>query len=159
MLSRRSIRDFSSEQVSPETLKKILEAGRNAPTATNVQPWHFIVIKDPKGKKACVFNGFNKFATKAAFIILGVYLKSKSIMETYSLMDVTVALQNMVIASWAQGIGSCWMGAFNEPILRRTLNLPEDARIVGGIAMGIPKKIPPSPPKKKIDEIVHIDIW
>jgi nitroreductase len=159
ILNRRSIRKFAEKQVSPEILHNILEAGRNAPTATNVQPWHFIVIKTSEGKEACMFNGFNKFATKAAFVIIGTYLKSESIIESYSFMDVTIALQNMVIAGWVQGVGSCWMGAFNEPVLRKALNIPNDAKIVGGLAMGFPKEIPKSPPKKRLEEIIHTNIW
>lgn len=159
ILSRRSIRNFAETPISSAILKNILDAGRNAPTATNVQPWHFIVIKTPEGKEACMFNGFNRFATKAALIILGVYLKSESLIETYSFMDVTIALQNMVIAGWVQGVGSCWMGAFNEPVLRSALNLPKDAKIVGGLAMGFPKEIPRTPPKKILEEIVHTNSW
>jgi len=64
-------------------------------------------------------------------VVVGLYKKSEAIIEKLSLMDVTIALQNMVVAAWVQGVGSCWMGAFDERELRDTLNLPVDARIVG----------------------------
>ena len=159
MYSRRSIRKFSTEPVSEELMLNILEAGRLSPTATNTQPWHFIVARDRKEKEACTFGGFNRFAVDASFVVVGVYNKSEAVMERYSLMDVTIALQSMVIAGWAQGVGSCWMGAFDENNLRKTLNFPADARIVGAIAFGMPAETPKQPPKKTLDEIVHFDEW
>jgi len=159
MYSRRSIRKFTDEPVSEELLFKILEAGRLSPSATNTQPWHFIVARDRKEKEACTFGGFNRFAVDASFVVVGVYNKSEAVMERYSLMDVTIALQSMVIAGWAQGVGSCWMGAFDENNLRKTINLPADARIVGAIAFGMPAETPKQPPKKTLDEIVHFDRW
>ena len=74
-------------------------------------------------------------------------------------MDVTIALQNMVVAAWVQGVGSCWMGAFDERKLKDTLKLPADSRIVGAVAFGIPDKNPSQPAKKLITEIVHFDKW
>jgi len=159
MFTRRSIRKFTDEQVNEEVMLSILEAGRLSPSATNTQPWHFIVARDRKAKEACTFGGFNRFAVDASFVVVGVYKKSEAVMERYSLMDVTIALQSMVIAGWAQGVGSCWMGAFDENNLRKTLNLPADARIVGAIAFGMPAETPKQPPKKTLDEIVHFDRW
>lgn len=159
MLTRRSIRKFSAEPVSEALMINILEAGRLSPTATNTQPWHFVVARGENEKEACTFGGFNRFAVNASFVVVGVYKKSEAVMERYSLMDVTIALQSMVIAGWVQGVGSCWMGAFDENKLRNSLNLPVDARIVGAIAFGFPAENPKQPPKKELDEIVHFDQW
>jgi nitroreductase len=159
ILSRRSIRIFKNQSISEEVLNNILEAGRLAPSATNNQPWHFVIARDRKVKEAFSFGGFNKFAGDSAFIVLGLYKQSEAIIEKLSLMDVTIALQNMVIASWVQGVGSCWMGAFDEMKLKNTLNLPADSRIVGAIAFGIPDENPRQPTKKTINEIVHFDKW
>jgi len=159
VLNRRSIRKFKNEPVSEEVIDKILEAGRRAPSATNQQPWHFVVASNRAEKEACTFRGFNSFATEAAFVVVGLYRKSEAVIEKLSLMDVTIALQNMVVAAWVQGVGSCWMGAFDEGKLRDTLNLPEDARIVGAVAFGIPAEEPRQPTKKPLGDIVHFDEW
>jgi len=159
ILCRRSIRRFRPESVSEEVMTRILHAGRLAPTATNQQPWHFCVLSDEVAKEACTFQGFNRFATQAPTIILGLYLASEAMMEKYSLMDVTTALQNMVLAAWVQGIGSCWMGAFDEKKLRATLGLPADARIVGAIAVGVPDEEPKQPAKRTLSDIVHVNRW
>ncbi len=159
ILSRRSIRKFKNKSISEEVLNSILEAGRRSPSATNKQPWHFVIARDQKAKEAFSFGGFNKFTCDASFVVLGLYKQSEAIIEKLSLMDVTIALQNMVIAAWVQGVGSCWMGAFDERKLKDTLNLPADSRIVGAVAFGIPDENPSQPTKKPINEIVHFDKW
>jgi len=159
VLNRRSIRRFTNEPVSEEVVNSILEAGRRAPSATNQQPWHFVVARDYMEKEACTFQGFNSFAAEAPFVVVGLYRRSEAIIEKLSLMDVTIALQNMVVAAWVQGVGSCWMGAFDEGKLRDTLDLPEDARIVGAVAFGIPDEKPSQPTKKPLSDIVHFDKW
>ncbi|MGD9029080.1 MAG: nitroreductase family protein [Anaerolineae bacterium] len=88
-----------------------------------------------------------------------MYRQSETIIEKLSLMDVTIALQNMVVAGWVQGVGSCWMGAFDERKLKDTLDLPADARVVGAVAFGIPAESPSQPTKKPLSEIVHFDKW
>ena len=140
-------------------MNNILEAGRRAPSATNQQPWHFVVARDQNEKEACSFGGFNSFVTDASFVVVGLYKESEAIIEKLSLMDVTIALQNMVVAAWVQGVGSCWMGAFDERKLKDTLNLPADSRIVGAVAFGIPDENPSQPTKMPFSEIVHFDKW
>jgi nitroreductase len=159
VLTRRSIRKFKNDPISEEVLKNILEAGRQAPSATNNQPWHFVIVHNKNGKEACDFQGFNRWVTGASFVIVGFYRKSEVIIEKLSLMDVTIALQNMVVAGWVQGVGSCWMGAFDERKLTEALNLPVDSRIVGAIAFGVPDENSRQPRKKPINEIFHIDKW
>ena len=159
ILSRKSIRKFKNIPVSEEVLNNILEAGRRSPSATNMQPWHFVIAKDQKAKEACSCGGFNRFTSDASFIVIGLYKQSEVIIEKLSLMDVTIALQNMVVAAWVQGVGSCWMGAFDERKLKDTLNLPTDSRIVGAVAFGIPDENPNQPPKKPLTEIFHFDKW
>ena len=159
ILSRRSIRRFKDEAVSEEVLSNILEAGRLAPSATNNQSWYFVVVRDDNGKDACDYQGFNRWVMDASFIIVGFYRTSEVIIEKLSLMDVTIALQNMVVAGWVQGVASCWMGAFDEIKLRSVLELPSDAKVVGAIAFGIADKIPKPLPKKQLDQIVHYDKW
>jgi nitroreductase len=74
-------------------------------------------------------------------------------------MDVTIALQNMVIAAWLQGVGSCWIGAWNDAKLRETLNLPADSKIVGLVTFGMPDEEPAQQPKRSLNEIIHLDEW
>ena len=159
ILTRRSIRKFKNEPVREEVMNNILEAGRLSPSATNQQPWHFVIARNHKEKEACSFGGFNKFVVDASFVVVGLYKQSEVLIEKLSLMDVTIALQSMVVAAWVQGVGSCWMGAFDEKYLKDTLNLPVDSRIVGAVAFGIPDEKPSQPTKKPLNEIFHFDKW
>jgi len=159
VLARRSVRKFTDAPVDKKVFNNILEAGRLAPSATNNQPWHFVVVRDNKGKEACDFQGFNKWVNGASFVVVGFYRQSEVIIEKLSLMDVTIALQNMVVAGWVQGVGSCWMGAFDERKLQETLNLPLDSIVVGAIAFGISEENPRQLPKKPLNEIFHFEKW
>ena len=159
MLTRKSIRKYKKEPISDSVLNNILEAGRRSPSAVNSQPWHFVVVKDQEAKEACSFGGYNGFTREADFVVVGLYKPSEVMIEKLALMDVTIALQNMVIAAWLQGVGSCWIGAWNDGKLRDTLNLPADSTIVGLVTFGIPDEAPAQRPKKSLNEIVHIDKW
>jgi nitroreductase len=117
------------------------------------------VVRERESKEAFTFGNFNRFAVNADLIVLGLYKPSEAVIEKYSLMDVTIALQNMVIAACVQAVASCWMGAFDEPKLRNALKLPTDTRIVGAIAFGIPDGNPAQPPKKSLSQIVHFEGW
>ena len=159
MLTRKSIRKYKKDPISDSALKIILEAGRRSPSAVNSQPWHFVVVRDQKAKDACSLGSYNRFTREADLVVVGLYKPSEVVIEKLTLMDVTIALQNMVIAAWLQGVGSCWIGAWNDAKLRDTLDLPTDSRIVGLVTFGIPDENPSQPPKKPMDEIVHFDKW
>ena len=159
LLTRRSIRKYKKEPIPEEVIQNILEAGRLAPTAVNIQPWHFIVIKEQMAKEACSFGGYNRWTADADFIIVGLYKPSEVIMEHLTIMDVTIALQNMVIAGWLQGIGSCWIGAWDDRKLRSVLALPDDSKIVGIIPFGYPDGLPVQPSKKSMNQIIHYEKW
>lgn len=159
LLNRRSIRKYRKETIPEDVRNNILEAGRLAPSATNVQPWHFVVITDQEGKDACSFGNFNRWTSGADFIVVGVYRKNNPMMDNYAKMDVTIALQNMVIAGWLQGVGSCWIGAWNDAVLRKVLEIPADCVIVGIIPFGYPDELPITPSKKPLDQIIHKEKW
>lgn len=159
MLTRKSIRKYKKEPISENAFKNILEAGRRSPSAVNNQPWHFVVLRDQEAKEACSFGGYNGFTREADFIVVGLYKPSEVMIEKLALMDVTIALQNMVTAAWLQGVGSCWIGAWNDAKLRDALNLPADTQIVGLVTFGVPDENPSQQCKKPLDEIVHFDKW
>ena len=71
VLARRSVRKFTDAPVDKKVFNNILEAGRLAPSATNNQPWHFVVVRDNKGKEACDFQGFHKWVNGASFVLVG----------------------------------------------------------------------------------------
>jgi len=159
MFTRRSIRKYKNESVPEEVLHNILEAGRLSPSAVNRQPWHFIVVKDQTVKEAIFHERYSRFIKEADFTVVGLYLPSEALTEKLSLIDVTIALQSMVIAAWTQGVGSCWIGGFNEEKLKETLNLPDESKIVCLVSFGMPDEEPDQRPKKSMKEIIHYNKW
>ena len=159
ILKRRSIRRYRREPVPDEVRDRILEAGRQAPSAANRQPWHFVVVTDPELKGKLATGRHNGFIRDSAFTIVGVSLPYDSVSERWGVVDVTIAMQNMVLAAEVQGVGSCWIGDFREEEVKRLLGIPEEARVVALLPMGIPDEKPGPKPKKPLSEIVHHNRW
>jgi nitroreductase len=155
ILSRRSIRRYEPRPIPEETLKLILEAGRLAPTAVNRQPWHFVVVTDPELKQQLSQARFNQFLKDAAAVIVGCGQYDGSPGDRWVPIDVTIAMQNMVIAAWALGVGSCWIGAFDEKEVKELLGIPENVKILALLSMGYPAEKPAQREKKTLESIVH----
>ncbi len=141
---------------------KILETGRIAPSASNKQPWHFIVVKDPEKRKALSDGKWAKFLTETPVVIVGCGNKDES--PEWHVIDVTIAMQQMVIAATGEGLGTCWIGSFYEDRVRKALKVPEELRIVAMLAMGYTKekldltaKLVRSRNRKKMDDILSYE--
>lgn len=156
VISRRSIRRYEQKEIPKDVLDKILDAGRQAPSAANKQPWHFIVVTDPEIKKELSKGMFNRFIKDTSVTIVGCAHKDL-IAGKWSIISTTIALQNMVIAAWAMGIGSCWIGDFNEENVKKLLNIPKSWNIVALISLGYPAEKPQPRKKKSIEEIVSFN--
>lgn len=156
VLSRRSIRRYEQKEIPRDALDKILEAGRQAPSAANKQPWHFIVLNDPEIKKEFSKGMFNRFIKDSAVTIVGCAHKDL-VAGKWSIISATIALQNMVIAAWALGVGSCWIGDFKEEKVKKLLNIPESWNVVALISFGYPAEKPRPRKKKCIEEIVSFN--
>lgn len=152
VLSRRSIRNYEKKEIPNEVLDQILEAGRLAPSAANKQPWHFVVVTDEEIKRELSKGLFSRFIKDAPLTIVGCAHKDR-IAGRWSVISTTIALQNMVIAAWALGVGSCWIGAFGEDKVRKLLSIPDRYHVVAVIPFGYPTKIPKPKRKKSIDKI------
>lgn len=148
---RRSIRCYKSESVPDEVLNNVLEAGRLAPSADNAQPWHFIVITDPNIKRELSKGTWRSFIEDSAFTIVGCGEKR----DKWSTVDVAIALENMVLAGEAQGVGSCWIGAFEEEEVKKLSGIPDDLKVAALVSFGYPAEKPSSHDKKSLKEIVH----
>jgi nitroreductase len=153
VLDRRSIRRYEQKEIPKDILDKILEAGRQAPSAANKQPWHFIVLTDYEIKKELSKGLFNRFIKDAPVTIVGCAHKDL-IAGKWSMVSTTIALQNMVVAAWAMGVGSCWIGDFNEERVKRLLSIPENWNVVALVSFGYPSEKPQPRKKKAVEEIV-----
>ena len=147
---RKSIRKYLPDPINRDLILKCIDAARLAPSAENVQPWRFLVIDQPdiieKIKKSA-FSGlykFTRFAAKAPVIVIILARLDilanrigKQIQGTqYYLIDIGIAGEHFVLQATELGLGTCWIGWFNEKKLRKELNIPGKYRIVSLISMG-----------------------
>lgn len=158
LLKRRSIRHYKDEPVPQSVLDKILEAGRQAPSAVNRQPWHFILIQDQIVKEKIIHPRYSRFLKDAAFAIVGVCFLDDPVTQRWAVVDTTIALQNMVNAAWLMGVGSCWIGGFRAEKIKEILDIPEEGRVVAIISFGIPDEAPVRT-KKPLKDILHHNKW
>lgn len=149
---RRSVRRYRPEPIPPEDLKCILEACRQAPSAANRQPWHFVLVGDPERKRrlaeAC--RG-QMWLADAAYIVVGVGLPAVS--ERWYRVDVAIAMQNLVLAACSLGYGTCWIGAFEPEEVKAVCELPAEAEVVACTPLGVPDVEPEPRPRKEWDEV------
>jgi nitroreductase len=156
VLGRRSIRRYEQKEIPKDILSKILEAGRQAPSAANRQPWHFIVVDNLEAKNVLSKGMFNRFIKDAPVTIVGCAHRDL-IAGKWAVISTTIALQNMVIAAWALGVGSCWIGDFNEEKVKKLLDIPEKWNIVALVSFGYPAEKPQPRNKKSVEEIVSFN--
>jgi len=135
--ARKSVRSYEQRQIPDDVLTKVLEAGRISPSANNAQPWHFIVVTDFEKRKVLSKRRWTKFLTEAPVVLVGCGDRGRS--PDFNVIDVTIALQQMVIAATAEGLGTCWIGDFDEKIVKELLKVPAKFGVVCMLAMGYPR--------------------
>jgi nitroreductase len=132
---RRSVRAYLPEPVPKDKLMRILEAGRMAPSAGGIQPWHFIVVTDKQRREALAKGGrYAKFMTEAPVAIVGCGNRKSS--PNWNVVDTAIAMQNMVLAAVGEGLGTCWVGSFKEGKVKELLKIPEQFSVVALLAIG-----------------------
>ena len=161
---RKSVRTYAPAPLPIELVEKILEAARLAPSAMNVQPWYFIVVTDPEKRKRISKSGrFAGFLKESPVVIVGCGDKKAS--PKWHIVDVSIAMQNIVLAATAEGLGTCWVGSFDEELVKELLKIPEQFKVVALLAMGYPRKkwdlmakiVKLIRPKKSLNKIVGFE--
>lgn len=156
--TRRSVRAYQDKPVPEDALNRILEAGRLAPSASNRQDWKFIVVKDPETRKAIAQAANNQqFIAQAPVVIVAVSLNPERIMRcevpAYA-VDLAIAVDHMTLAATAEGLGTCWIGAFSQDEMRKVLNIPDKYKVVTLTPLGYPADSPRPKVRKSLEEIV-----
>jgi nitroreductase len=155
---RRSVRAYKDTDVEEDKLRIILEAARLAPSASNRQEWKFIVVKngDTRAKLAEAAYG-QQFVGEAPVIIVACATEAKSIMtcgQPTHTVDVSIACAFMILEACEQGLGTCWLGTFNEDEVKKILGIPDDMRVVTMLPLGYPDESPTPKPRKGVGQIV-----
>ena len=153
--TRRTIRDFTDAPVSDAVLHKILQAARWAPSSSNTQPWHFIVVRDPD-----TIRQLGEICTQGAFIGKSQVAIAVVMGETRRpQLDAGRALQQMELVAWAEGLGTCFVGIRGEQQdqVKTLLGIPEDMELITVLPFGyrIMRPAGTGTPRKPMSEITH----
>ena len=159
ILTRRSVRQYEDKDIPEDVMTQILEAGRQAPSAVNKQPIHFIIVKDHELSNKFSNMPFNGFIKDAPAVIVGCADVKSLLTGKWAVVDATIAMQNMVIAAWALGVGSCWIGAFDENKVKESLKIPDKWKVVALLTLGYPAEQPKPKNKKPIEELFSLNTF
>lgn len=155
--ARRSIRKYKPQPIEPEKLEAVLEAARLAPSARNAQLWKFVVVQDQKQRELLATATKHTFIAEAPVIIAGVALDPDREMRcgvpAYA-VDLAIAMTNITLAACALGLGTCWIGGFDQDTARDVLGVPQQYKIVELMPLGYPDEDPPPRPRKELAEII-----
>ena len=163
---RKSVRSYAPTPIPEEVLVKVLEAARLTPSAGNIQPWHFIIVED-EDKRARIAKGcrYGRFLAESPVVIVACGDKKASL-HWYA-VDTAIALEHLVLAATALGLGTCWVGSFDQEDIREMLKLPEKFEVVALMALGYPRRkidilakiLHVVRPKKKLEKIVSLETY
>ena len=167
MKQRRSVRNYTNEEVSEEDVWQLIEAARLAPSAGNVQPWEFVIIKDRETKRILSSAALNQsFIEKAPVVIVVCADIAKAERSygrrgesLYCLQDTAAATENIILAAQALGLATCWVGAFRENEVTRAVKAPNNVRPVAIVPVGYPAKRPMASHKRSVEDVVHYEAF
>jgi nitroreductase len=155
---RRSVRAYKAAEVEEEKLKKILEAARLSPSASNRQDWKFIVVRNKETRKNLAKAAFGQsFIGEAPAVIVACGTESKAIMacgQPATTVSVSIACAFMILQAYELGLGTCWIGAFKEDEVKKILTIPESVRVVAMIPLGYPDEHPSERSRKDLNQII-----
>jgi nitroreductase len=164
---RRSIRAFESQDVPAEIVEKLIDAARWAPSAGNIQPWEFIIVRKPKIKRRLVEAALDQVFIEEAPVVIVVCANEVRSSQGYGvrgetlycIQDTAAAIQNIHLTAHSLGLGTCWVGAFREEEAREILKIPHGIRPVAIIPIGCPAEAPTPRRRKPLSEIVHYETF
>jgi nitroreductase len=161
---RRSIRRYQPDPISEEMVEQILEAGRCAPSASNRQPWIFVVVRDRAVLQQVAQDAAYYFirwahVAEAPLLIALCGNAGSRVYRQFLHEDIGLAGGQMMLQAKALGLGTCWLGGLDRKAIAATLKLPEQVELVGLLTVGFPAEEPPPTPRKSLAEIVHYDVY
>jgi nitroreductase len=164
---RRSIRRYTTDPVSDEVLQKLLHAARLAPSWSNKQCWRFIIVREQSRKKKLAAslpdgNPCKRALAEAPVVIVlcaDPQASGRADGKDYYLLDAGLAMQQLMLAAHAEGLGTCWVAWFEEAAAREACQVPPPYRVVALTPLGVPARRPSPRPRKELGEIVFHEEW
>jgi nitroreductase len=168
MRESHSVRSFQQKDIPEPTLTRILEAGCWAPSAGNVQPWYFFVVKNKEVKQRVAEACFEQHQIEdspISIVILADPARSNERYgergaQLYCLQDTAAAVENMILAAYGLGIATCWVGAFDEIRVQEAVEAPPRLRAVAILCLGYSNEVNDRPAKERlrvaeVTKIIH----
>jgi len=156
---RRSIRAYKKDPVEDSKLSRILNAARLAPTAANRQPYSLIVVKDEDTKIRLKDAYSQEWFFTAPVIVCACALPDDAWKRNdgkgYVDVDVAIAMDHLILAASAEGLGTCWIAAFKPEVVREVLNIPDNMEPLVLTPLGYPETIPEQTFRKPLEEMVR----
>ncbi len=164
IINRRSIREYSQKPVEKEKLARIFEAGRLAPTARNQQDWRILIVSDPQVKDRLVNESspHQSFLKQAPFILAACALNPDYVMRCGHpayLIDLSIVLDHIALQAVREGLGTCWIGSFDETKAKIVLQVPAPVRIVELMSLGYPARLPDPRERKPAADLYKWECW
>lgn len=162
--TRKSVRAWADRPVARETLERVMEAARLAPSARNDQEWRFVVVTDEglRGKLAAAAKN-QVFVGQAPVVIVACAETDRRTMacgHPSFLIDAAIAIDHITLAAVEEGLGTCWIGAFDALEVRSILGIPKSIEVVELLPLGYPADASPVQKKRlSLDEIVRWERW
>jgi nitroreductase len=172
---RRSIRKYIDRPVEEEKLIEVINSARLAPSGSNTQPWHFIIVKSNSVKERLAKVSHNQewMLTAPVFIVCVADIRSRinedmeiSLNENSPepevkqvIRDTSIAVEHLVLRAESLGLGTCWVAWFTQEDIRPILNIPTDKYVLSIITLGYPNESPRFRPRKKLEDIIHYESW
>ena len=167
---RRSVRKYLDREVEPAKIAMLAEALRLAPSACNAQPWRIIFVTEKALKDKVTSEGLggvvpNTWAKSAPVMIVAcseLSLFTHKLAESvqgvnFHLIDIGIALEHLVLKATDIGLGTCYIGWFNEKPIKKLLNIPSSWKVDCLITLGYPEVVPEATPRKPANEITFIN--
>lgn len=162
--NRYSCRKYKENAPSHDLIERVLEAVRIAPSAANKQPHRFIVVTDPKMRRA-LFEAYEReWFVSAPVIIVACGLPQEGYHrpfdgQNYTWVDVGIAFDHLTLAAAALGLGTCWVGAFKKEQVKALLGIPQEADVVAMTPLGFPDDTNPRRPRKDLSQLLYWEKW
>jgi nitroreductase len=161
---RKSVREFAEKDIPEEALMRLLGAARLAPSASNRQEWRFVVVRDAETRKKLAVAAKSQRFVGEAPVVLACCAETNGHMmmcgQPCYPIDVAIAMDHLTLCAAAEGLGTCWIGAFDEAKVKEILGIPPEMRVVELMPVGYPK-IPGPVAKSRIplEKIVRRERW
>ena len=162
--TRKSVRAFLERAVEEEVLRRVIDAARAAPSARNAQEWRFVAVRDKETRARLAADAARQPFIGTAAVLLACCAETDGRVmrcgQPAYPIDVAIAMDHLSLAATAEGLGTCWIGSFDEALVKQILGIPAEIRVVQLMPLGYPSD-PQATEKSRLgrDKVLHYERW